>query len=82
MESSVFRARWGIEGADYEPGERVSETTYYWETGRDERMWVLLMGVCRSMVYVEGEASMRKFQREEGVEQNALSIVQRLYSAK
>ena len=45
-------------------------------------MWVLLMGVCRSMVYVEGEASMRKFQREEGVEQNALSIVQRLYSAK
>ena len=30
-----------------------------------------------SMVYVEGEASMRKFQREGGEEQQALSIVQR-----
>ena len=31
----------------------------------------------RSMVYIEGEASMRKFQRDGEAEQNALSIVQR-----
>lgn len=38
----------------------------------------VVMGLGKgSLVYVEGEASMRKFQREGGEEQQALSIVQR-----
>ena len=33
----------------------------------------------RSMVYIEGEASMRKFTNSENKEQQALSIVQRMH---
>lgn len=33
---------------------------------------------CRTLVYVEGDASMRKYESREGKTENALSIVQRL----
>lgn len=42
-------------------------------SNRTDALW------CSSMVYVEGEASMRKFQKENEGEQQALSIVQRSY---
>lgn len=34
---------------------------------------------CRTLVYVEGDASMRKYESREGKTENALSIVQRLF---
>ena len=41
----------------------------------DVRM--LICGVYRSLVYVEGDASMNKFTAKDGTAQSALSIVQR-----
>ena len=38
---------------------------------------MLIHGVYRSLVYVEGDASMNKFTAKDGTAQNALSIVQR-----
>ena len=36
---------------------------------------------CSSLIYLEGEAAMRKFQNAENKEQHALSIVQRMLPA-
>ena len=36
-----------------------------------------MCGVYRSLVYVEGDASMNKFTAKDGTAQSALSIVQR-----
>lgn len=41
------------------------------------KVWLILNVGDRSMVYIEGEASMRKFQKADEAEQQALSIVQR-----
>ena len=38
---------------------------------------MLICGVYRSLVYVEGDASMNKFTAKDGTPQSALSIVQR-----
>lgn len=41
------------------------------------KVWLILNVGDRSMVYLEGEASMRKFQKADEAEQQALSIIQR-----
>lgn len=41
------------------------------------RCEVLMRGVYRSLVYLEGDCSMSKFQGKDGTAQTALSIVQR-----
>lgn len=41
------------------------------------KVWLTLDVSDRSMIYIEGEASMRKFQKADEAEQQALSIVQR-----
>lgn len=57
-----------------------AERTSMIERSGCERKLLIVVDDGRSMVYVEGEASMRKFQRENEGEQQALSIVQRTSS--
>ncbi len=42
------------------------------------KVWLTLDVSDRSLIYIEGDASMRKFQKADEAEQQSLSIVQRL----
>lgn len=83
MEGGLFCAGGGVEGFGVGVGEGVSFFLslgggvcggVFFGGGRGG--WMGLMG-SRSLVYIEGEASMNKFTAKDGSAQQSLSIVQR-----